>query len=619
MPADKTFTLGITMAGAVSAGAYTAGVLDFLLRAVADHNAAVGEDGGPEHKVVLKAMSGSSAGGISAALAVAGLAEGMAPREAVLKVGTDPSDEMTYAYGLRPLHEIWVKRVDLTQGDALLGVGDLRKGRLVSLINSEVIDRQAKIVLDEVRWNGERYDWLAADLEVFLTCTDLDGTAYVASFSGGEGGEDDLREGHAMAQHAVARHFRVQGMGTAQVDSPWLKAWQDDGVRLTPPAAGEAIPFHAELPDRGPAEPWSELRLTAFASGAFPVGLESRFVNLTADEIAPPRGERGRGGAMPYEIDPKRRPRPAHPDYREATRRIQMQTVDGGVCNNEPFELVRYTLRPAGRDGGLRPNPRDATNADRAVLMIDPFPEGPAYVPEAAKDPAEKGLLVSLGKLVPTLLNQARFKPLELVNAANRNVHSRWLIAPSRRRRAGDIEDASRDSRRRLRLGQDVDADGRRDGERGARALASGLLGGFGGFLHEDFRKHDFILGQRNCQSFLLNYFHVDAANPIEEGAPKQDPSGATKPIIQLSEALSDPIALPPWPIMPKRREEVLARMIDKRVQKVIVPLVSSASGAMGLLTRVYYGLGFSTRVEKKAMEAIERDLVAWDLRPERR
>jgi predicted acylesterase/phospholipase RssA len=68
---DATFHLGINMSGAVSAGAYTAGVLDFLMEALeqwyaakASANPAV-----PMHDISLDVFSGASAGGMCAAIA----------------------------------------------------------------------------------------------------------------------------------------------------------------------------------------------------------------------------------------------------------------------------------------------------------------------------------------------------------------------------------------------------------------------------------------------------------------------------------------------------------------------------------------------------------------------
>ena len=68
------FLIGINMAGAVSAGAYTAGVLDFLIEALDAWYATKGaaSRGGPPvpmHEVSIEVFSGASAGGMCAAIA----------------------------------------------------------------------------------------------------------------------------------------------------------------------------------------------------------------------------------------------------------------------------------------------------------------------------------------------------------------------------------------------------------------------------------------------------------------------------------------------------------------------------------------------------------------------
>ena len=580
MAGEKTFTLGITMAGAVSAGAYTAGVLDFLIRAIDAHNARVGQPGGPEHKVALKVMSGASAGGISAALAVAALVEGIETlHDGRLEVGREsgpngernPKEAQDYRFALRVLHEMWVKRVDLTQGDRpMLGRGDLTDDKeVISLINSEVLDAQADEVLETVRASGKRYDWLAEELDLFLSTTDLDGVPFTAPFAAGGSRID----GHPMARHAFARHFRVTGLGAQEIGSPWLEAWGDAGVPLSPPAKGEPVPFTKTR------DLWCELKITALASGAFPAGLASRFLNLTADEIYVAPGETGRGGAMPIDVDPARRPKPSHPFFEQgAAGTYVLHAVDGGVCNNEPFELARFTLRPRrpgaepGDDDWLSRNPPKGAEADRAVIMIDPFPEGPTF-DASPKLQSERGFFASLGKLVPTLLDEARFKPMELLRAADPEVYSRWLVAPSRNAAPGELDDAPWDSRRRYRQGRDANADGLRDGARGAEAIASGLLGGFGGFLDESFRAHDFVLGQRNCRSFLKYHFRLPASNPIvrREGEDAAGPgAGESRPIVTLEGELAEKIPLPPWPVMPEKRVKRLRRMIEARFDKIV-------------------------------------------------
>src|SRR5258708_33698059 len=71
-----TFKISINMAGAISAGAYTAGVLDFLTEALDAWYAAkrAGQDV-PIHDISIEAFSGASAGGMCAAISAGPLAE----------------------------------------------------------------------------------------------------------------------------------------------------------------------------------------------------------------------------------------------------------------------------------------------------------------------------------------------------------------------------------------------------------------------------------------------------------------------------------------------------------------------------------------------------------------
>ena len=65
-----TFELGLVMAGAISAGAYSAGVLDFLFEALDAYEEAKGQSGwnGPTHDVRVPVMAGASAGGMTASI-----------------------------------------------------------------------------------------------------------------------------------------------------------------------------------------------------------------------------------------------------------------------------------------------------------------------------------------------------------------------------------------------------------------------------------------------------------------------------------------------------------------------------------------------------------------------
>jgi hypothetical protein len=95
------------MSGAISAGAYTAGVLDFLVEALdAWEDARNGPegDGAPNHRVGLKVMSGASAGGITAAIAAIALVDGGDPDGRRKPPGSYVRDGFHYRYYLPKLY-----------------------------------------------------------------------------------------------------------------------------------------------------------------------------------------------------------------------------------------------------------------------------------------------------------------------------------------------------------------------------------------------------------------------------------------------------------------------------------------------------------------------------------
>src|SRR5690606_35977013 len=136
-PATPVFELGLVMAGAVSAGAYTAGVADFLIEALDAWEAAraAGDPRAPAHRVRLSTISGASAGAMTAAL-VAGIIAG---RPHVPLDRADPGP----ATPDNALFDSWVNRVDAS---GLLDTDDLADNdeRLLSLLNGRVLDDIAR-------------------------------------------------------------------------------------------------------------------------------------------------------------------------------------------------------------------------------------------------------------------------------------------------------------------------------------------------------------------------------------------------------------------------------------------------------------------------------------------
>ncbi|MEM6932709.1 MAG: hypothetical protein AAF526_03900 [Pseudomonadota bacterium] len=564
------------------------------------------EADGPKHRVVLKVVSGTSAGGVCTGLGVMGLIKNPGDSSgemAAPKISDEGNEDYQHSYVLEPIHDVWVDGLQLwSDSTGLLGMNDLGKSEDVqSLLDGTHLDHVAEDAIGKIEAPAAplAYGFLAKDFDLFLTATNVQGVPYEVRFGAGNDVKD--HRAHAMSQHAAVRHFRIGWLGNADIGSPWLEAWNDVGIDLPLPQGGGVLPVRED----GTA--WAKLYEAAIVTGAFPVGLPARPISSAPDEfgcwgdMAP--GSETRGGAMTVDIHPDnlRHIKPGFGKFAEVPPAVNYAGVDGGVINNEPFEYARYALRLASRSSGrekdayLDRNPREAKYAHRAVIMIDPFPEGPKFA-ELSKDGATEGsaLLNALLGLFPALKNQARFKPSELVLAANEEIHSRYMIAPSRNPRDDDSP---------LRRAE------------GAEAIASGGLGGFLGFFDRRFRAHDFILGQRNCQSFLKTYFTVSADNKVLGLNGRADKK---LPVITLSDDLKEEIDLPKWPLVTDADLKPLLTQATVRLGKVGDRLVREPvkgkllKGLLGALWSVefFWLHGLRTRIRVMLIKTVMSDLI---------
>lgn len=181
---DQSFKLCITMAGAVSAGAYTAGVLDYLLETLdlwekaKARNRKLGKDhpdydhSVPMHKVEIDVMSGSSAGGICGSLAMMALTD-----KNFKSFGEDNSGKNNLFY------QGWVE-MGQTPGettlDSLLDNEDLKKSNQVeSLLNTNLIDEIADTAI-KIRENKPVQVYASDSLDLILTTTNLRGSEKIA-------------------------------------------------------------------------------------------------------------------------------------------------------------------------------------------------------------------------------------------------------------------------------------------------------------------------------------------------------------------------------------------------------------------------------------------------------
>lgn len=530
MATDKpVFELGLVNAGAVSGGAYAAGALDFLYEALNEWQLA--KDRGEtvlDHAVVLKGAAGASAGAIGNALTAIAPWHGIHPIRDLVQNGRGLTDATQAANWQRnEFFRSWVVEADRVP---LFSTTDLQRETTVpSLLNADMVDGIRDGLLNRLNaapLPPPRYAFIAAPFRLSLSVTNLPGLPYSIRMMG------DDREGHVVTTHSDYVHFRIEGLGGAAVGPD-----DEPGLDLPPPA-----------PDV--LSVWQPLGEAVAASAAVPVGFRSRLIQQQGSVYlqrpwvvpAPPDSR--------VHTEVKRIP----PGYDPMPSDYGYWSVDGGMVDNEPVELGRRILAGAGSR-----NPRQATTAHRALLLLDPFPDAmPAYTPPGPMP----GMLAVAGSLFSVWLQQTRFKPGELELAAAEDVRSRFLLAPVRYA----------------------------DGQRliGAPAICGGGLGGFAAFLSQIYRLHDFQLGRRNMQKFLRDHFTLAPDNPIVSDWIARHPQEAQHwldaegefPLIPLCGPAAAEVPLYPWPVGVPLAEEC-APLIEQRLKAMVPRLLNEAVGGV--------------------------------------
>jgi Patatin-like phospholipase len=286
------------------------------------------------------------------------------------------------------------------------------------------------------------------------------------------------------------------------------------------------------------------------ATGAFPIGLLPRKISRPASDYWTARlvGFQKLNGDEFQTIPP----RIANED-----EPYGFLAVDGGMINNEPLEIARRYLQISSQ-----PNTRDGLTCSKALILLAPFPHF-AGIPEECSDDS---ILPVFGQIVSSLINQARFKPDEIKKAEDKTVFSCFMISPSKK-------------------------------------IASGMLGGFSGFIHKSFRRHDYLLGRRDAQAFLRRCFALPETNGLFDSfcpdqrdkwyvrdgqtcrlfAEEVGGEGSAKglPIIPLVGKLQEEIIITceeyPTPSCIKLR--LLENLVRKRTRKVVRTLAFGLKG----------------------------------------
>ncbi len=186
---------------------------------------------------------------------------------------------------------------------------------------------------------------------------------------------------------------------------------------------------------------------------------------------------------------------------------------DGGIVNNHPFSFAHDIITPIGQNQ----NPRTAAEVSRAVIMINPLPQEPS-------DNRQMGQKLSLGIIGQLIVMGMQNSVIESENwklALDESIYSRYLLSPSEE-----------------------------------LPIISDKLGGFAGFLNQQWRHHDFMVGRLYAQEFLQNTLTLpaDCGNPIIPAGYV----GENYPLIPLFGPCTQPIKIP-----------TIAKLSEKDWQKI--------------------------------------------------
>ena len=563
---NDTFRVGLCMAGAVSAGAYTAGVVDYLLEALeewekrkARHDADV-----PRHKVVIPVIGGASAGGMTGVITASALEGEIKP------VPVPEKKDILKEHPENRFYNTWVDLLGEDMFVKMMDNSDIKKNKnVVALLNSQFIDEIAEKItkIDKTKQKPAR-PYFENPVKIFTTLSNLEGFNYNVDFNA-----DINREKYLMTVHNDYACFGLY-------DTPEEKAKIEEGW----------IPLNFRTNDNA-----DTAKNAAMATGAFPIGLESRELNRKAECVHKSKWLKH-----------------YFTNVTDSTGDYRTLNVDGGMINNEPFEKVRQVLDDITRDKNPDMKEEDIikmnTNYNafaNTVLMIDPFPSKPKDDKDAFT--YERDILSVFGKLLTAVTNQMKVKPEDYMLAMEEGYAGQFLISPSRyfKDPKGNVVDAF-----------------------GENAIACGTLSGFGGFISKEFRVHDYYLGRFNCEIFLRDYFTIPAEalteNPIFRNGyagvniskfkSSKDNSYQIIPIFSPLPG-DDYFPMPvfsngaDWPLIKEQVIDKLEPHIKRRVQKVTLNIVE-----LGFVNRALLFIGSKVVLNRmttdKIMKAIKESMV---------
>lgn len=379
LPIPLPFEIGLTLTGTVSAGAYTAGVIDFLLEALenweqkkTDNRNKYQDDyqkwDVPWHEVVITGLSGASGGGVNCGLILNTIGKQIDP------VSEPPAGETKNDF-----YNIWVEMLginELTKVDDLTGSVQLK-----SLLFGEAIPNIARKTFVKENFGNKLYKkYISDNLKAILTVTNLRGIPYLLKTQGIGANE--------LIYYRNADYVKFE---LARNNKPFYK---DTNV----------IPYDTTNPLF--QQSYNQLQAACLATCAFPAAFKTQ--PITQNETIYAQRENAQALAIPKGQD------------------YAFLNGDGGICNTNPFELLHQDMLPPG----VAHNPREGSNVNRCIIIVAPLDTD--MVTKDTYDLKNDSIISALTSTFDAIRNEAEFTDEQIRLAIEDNVYSRFIIAPVR-------------------------------------------------------------------------------------------------------------------------------------------------------------------------------------------
>jgi len=378
-PVPPSFEIGLTLTGTVSAGAYTAGVIDFLLEALENWEQKKTDNRNkyqndyqkwdvPWHEVVITGLSGASGGGVNCGLILNAIGKQI-----------DPVSQPPLGETKNDFYTIWVEMLGIKQ---LTAIDDLDGSTpLKSILSSEALSNIArKTFVKENFGNQLHKKYISANLKAILTVTNLRGIPYLLKTKGI--GANDL------IYYRNADYIKFE---LARNNKP---IYNDTNV----------IPYDTTNPLF--QHSYNQLQAVCLATCAFPAAFKTQPV--TQNETIYAQRENAQALAIPKGQD------------------YTFLNGDGGICNTNPFELLHQDMLPPG----ITHNPREGSNVNRSIIIVAPLDTD--MVTKDTYDLQHDGLISALTSTLGAIRNEAEFTDEQIRLAIQDDVYSRFIIAPVR-------------------------------------------------------------------------------------------------------------------------------------------------------------------------------------------